>query len=600
MASGNISLKSSRAWKGNIYWESTSHVSGNYSDLHVTATMWKTDGYLTSSDSPTSGTITIDGDTYSLDGIKEFKNEVTIFDETVTVYHNSDGSKSVSISLSCKGQGNTSLSGVTLSGSGTAVLDRIATSIALTSATNFTDEGNPVINYSNPAGTGADSLKVAILSEDGSKEYVAYRDLDRTSSKCTLNLSDTERNALRNASPNSNTLKVKFSLVATFGSTTLKDEIVKQCTIINANPTLTATVTEKNTSVADLTGSSGKMIRYISNAAVSMTVSAKKGASISKQTITCGSKTISGTSGTFSGIESGEFVFTVTDSRGNRTSQTVTKEIVDYIIPSINIGADVPSTDGSFTFSVSGNFFNGSFGSVSNSLTVQYRYKTGTGSYSSWTTLTVTKSGNTYKASKNFTGLDYQTTYTFQARVTDKLKTVTTEEKPMRSTPVFDWGKDDMSINVDLNVNAYTIIDDDLDVHGDLYLSSELYMKGNPYCPYKAGDIYITMSDVSPASRFGGTWEKIEGRVLLGASSSYKAGSTGGEATVTLTEETIAKHRHYGVRRNTAEEADSGSHSTGASAGDGGVLPYTNYAGGGKPHNNMMPYMAVYIWRRVS
>ena len=59
MASGTISLDSSKAWEGQIYWSSEINIAGNYSDVYIRATMWKTDGHLTSSNSYTSGTITI-------------------------------------------------------------------------------------------------------------------------------------------------------------------------------------------------------------------------------------------------------------------------------------------------------------------------------------------------------------------------------------------------------------------------------------------------------------------------------------------------------------------------------------------------------------
>ena len=53
---------------------------------------------------------------------------------------------------------------------------------------------------------------------------------------------------------------------------------------------------------------------------------------------------------------------------------------------------------------------------------------------------------------------------------------------------------------------------------------------------YPVGSIYMSANATSPASFLGGSWERIQGRFLLAASSSYTAGSTGGEATHTLTE----------------------------------------------------------------
>lgn len=57
---------------------------------------------------------------------------------------------------------------------------------------------------------------------------------------------------------------------------------------------------------------------------------------------------------------------------------------------------------------------------------------------------------------------------------------------------------------------------------------------------YPVGSIYQSMSSTSPASTIGGTWEQIK-TFLYGSTS---AGSTGGEATHTLTNDEMPKHRH--------------------------------------------------------
>ena len=61
---------------------------------------------------------------------------------------------------------------------------------------------------------------------------------------------------------------------------------------------------------------------------------------------------------------------------------------------------------------------------------------------------------------------------------------------------------------------------------------------------YPVGSIYMNVSDVNPGSLFGGTWERIQGRFLLGASSGHAAGSTGGAETVTLSAGNIPAHTH--------------------------------------------------------
>lgn len=120
-------------------------------------------------------------------------------------------------------------------------------------------------------------------------------------------------------------------------------------------------------------------------------------------------------------------------------------------------------------------------------------------------------------------------------------------------------------------------------------------------CPYfPVGSIYLSMNNTNPSTYFGGTWELIKDRFLLGAGGSYSAGSIGGETTHKLTVNEMPSHNHDAV-------------STSGSNGSVSLYPFSmiqsNYslvdqnvirpAGGNQAHNNMPPYMAVYIWRRT-
>ncbi|MGN0776751.1 MAG: phage baseplate protein [Candidatus Ventricola sp.] len=114
---------------------------------------------------------------------------------------------------------------------------------------------------------------------------------------------------------------------------------------------------------------------------------------------------------------------------------------------------------------------------------------------------------------------------------------------------------------------------------------------------YPVGAIYISTVSTSPATLFGGTWERIQDRFLLGAGSTYSAGSTGGEATHTLTIDETPKHYHefpYLYQDLGTGWSSSGTNQIMDSTGA------TSEVGGGKAHNNMPPYLAVYMWKRVS
>ena len=122
---------------------------------------------------------------------------------------------------------------------------------------------------------------------------------------------------------------------------------------------------------------------------------------------------------------------------------------------------------------------------------------------------------------------------------------------------------------------------------------------------YPVGAIYMSASSTSPASLFGGTWEQIQDKFLLAAGSSYTAGNTGGEATHTLTANEMPAHSHaiysgYGDIVSNVSDAYRyqrwGSSDRGWKTGNLG----TNSIGGGAAHNNMPPYLVVYVWKRTA
>ena len=116
---------------------------------------------------------------------------------------------------------------------------------------------------------------------------------------------------------------------------------------------------------------------------------------------------------------------------------------------------------------------------------------------------------------------------------------------------------------------------------------------------YKVGDYFITHNAENPANRFGGEWELCKDVFLLGAGGDYEVLSTGGEKEHTLTTEEMPRHGHkINNLQLFWDHWNSGSQGEGA-RGNGGET-WTEATGGDKPHNNMPPYKAVYIWVKIS
>lgn len=119
---------------------------------------------------------------------------------------------------------------------------------------------------------------------------------------------------------------------------------------------------------------------------------------------------------------------------------------------------------------------------------------------------------------------------------------------------------------------------------------------------YPVGSIYMSVNATSPSTLFGGTWEQIQDRFLLAAGNSYSGGDTGGESTHTLTIDEIPDHGHTIFYSNTSGGQSFGyqfnnkGERSGAQESSSGI----GHTGGSKAHNNMPPYLAVYMWKRTA
>lgn len=116
---------------------------------------------------------------------------------------------------------------------------------------------------------------------------------------------------------------------------------------------------------------------------------------------------------------------------------------------------------------------------------------------------------------------------------------------------------------------------------------------------YPVGSIYMSVNSTSPATLFGGTWEQLKDRFLLGAGSTYSNGATGGEATHTLTTNEMPAHSHTGKVHKTDGHYTGDVNETRTWSDPDTEVRITNSVGGGAAHNNMPPYLVVYMWKRT-
>lgn len=131
---------------------------------------------------------------------------------------------------------------------------------------------------------------------------------------------------------------------------------------------------------------------------------------------------------------------------------------------------------------------------------------------------------------------------------------------------------------------------------------------------YPVGSIYLSVNNVNPSTIFGGTWEQIKDRFLLGAGDTYTAGATGGSADAVVVEHThtvenAGQHQHYFSRYSLdIMGGPSGSNGYKTSSASNNQLTQNagdhthtiNNAGVSGVGKNMPPYLTVYMWKRTA
>ena len=123
---------------------------------------------------------------------------------------------------------------------------------------------------------------------------------------------------------------------------------------------------------------------------------------------------------------------------------------------------------------------------------------------------------------------------------------------------------------------------------------------------YPVGAIYISTVSTSPASLFGGTWTQIKDRFLYSVGDTAFAGQQGGEISHTLTINEMPPHQHPVYADEAFCAVSTGNNNLWkqalVNASSPAIVEYMRIgsSGGGLAHNNMPPYLSVYMWQRVA
>lgn len=372
----------------------------------------------------------------------------------------------------------------------------------------------------------------------------------------------------------------------------------------NSEPTVGAiTITEQHAGVK--AKNANATVQTISKKLVSVPVSAKYSASI--KTVTCDGVTLSNNNGTYTGYISnkanGTYKITATDSRGLQSSNTVTQTFYEYAKPFITATLKRKSeTSAEGTLVV-----NGSYSTILRntlSMTIQRNDS------SSPTTVSPSLSNGSISYSKSYTDLNYVQSFTVKVTATDGFG------ESVEAAAVLGVGQ-----------YAFAMIKHGVILGPDSYLfDKQNAMRSVLDFFYPVGTIYTTEDkDFNPSTRWGGTWELIKDRVIIGAGNSYAVKSTGGNSSHahttgghTLTVHEMPSHNHPTTSNGQFTVSNGGGGGVSGIPADtpgwGSLSPAdwwrvsVSNTGGSASHShgntgsssNLPPYYSAYIWRRTA
>lgn len=384
-------------------------------------------------------------------------SSITLASGSQTIYHNSDGTKSIVVSFSLS-TATSSYAPNSISGSGSMSLTTIPrnSKLSIDGSSYLTIGGKAKFKIQRFSNSFKHKLTYSPFG--GSTETKIADNIQADTYEWTL------PDSLYSIIPtDAKAVFINVYLYTYNGSTQIGERVyslaVIQINEANCFPTFTPSAVDTWENVKAVTKDENTIVNGVNRTKISFgTVTPRHGATIVSKKVTCGSQTLD-KDGTMSNVTSGTFVFEVTDSRGLTTKQTVTKSFVNYYRPSIALTVGNITPDGNCTLKINGGAFIGKFGNnanaASNQVSIVVWYKEQGGSYGD-IVKTIAVTASTYTAETVITGLDYKKTYIFKTQIRDTLVGTggQTVEKVGNGLPVFCWNNEEFNFNVPVNLNG--------------------------------------------------------------------------------------------------------------------------------------------------
>lgn len=582
-----------------IKWSAAQSIDGNYSDVTVTLYYSRSNsGYTTSG--TWSGGITIDGQWTAGSRYIEvsYQSGTLAMSATVRVYHNADGSRNVNISAAGYISG-TSLTSTDISQ--TVTLDTIPrATTAVVGNLTMGESGTITLAPASPSFThtiryyfGEASGVIATKTSSKSVSWTPPKSLAEQIPRATVGIG-----AIHCTTYNGN---AEIGTISTPVKITVSDDMI---------PTISAVTIAEAT--AGIAAKFGAYVQSKSTLAVSVTAAGAYGSTIAKRETTIESVTYKDTSFVseiIAGSGTISIVVTVTDSRGRTAKATKSITVLPYSAPAINtfsawrITSSGTASDDGERIAVKMEYAVSSVGGK-NDRTYSLKYKKSSDEY--FTQFSSGTAATEYDGTQNFASApeisaDYA--YVVRLEVTDYFQTVFYEiQIPTAFTPMdFRGTGRGVSFGKVSEKDAFEVAMD-AEFTGDVEFSGGVTVNSKTLLDWlhPVGSIYQSTDSTDPSTLFGGTWERIKDRFLLAAGDTFAAGKTGGEASHTLTADEIPEIKMS--YQYTGQSTVIGTDAIRLYDVNGQPNQYTGPQSsncGGKAHNNMPPYLVVYMWKRT-
>lgn len=578
------------------------------------------------------------GGTYS--NITDYK-ERTLASGTLTISHNSDGSKTFTVAA---------FSGQVWKNSGYLTATAAAQSFALPTIPRATV---PVIGAVVMGQTVTIGLPRAVSSFTHTLTYTFGSASGTIAEGAGTEAQWAVPYDLAVQIPNNASGTGTLTCKTYSGSTLIGTQSVNFTATVPSNSTTQPSDTIAVSPVSSLAAPfSGLYIQGRTKAKITHTASGKYGATIKSYAATVDGQTYTGQAPTTEILATPgtlPITGTATDSRGIIGTASASITVLAYTPPSVerNTTADALvctraladgtlDDDGTALYVACSRKYSRLDGN--NAASVQARYKAESGEWSAWVTFFAeSASGDNYAGIIAGITLAVESPYTIELRAVDKLGESggTLSFAIPTSEATVDLGEGGNSVGVGrrahvgtekrLDVAWDSNFEKNVRVDGDLFVGDLTSLKAALVDIFHPVGAYYSSSDpTSPAELFGGTWEEVHGRFLFAEDDAHPAGSTGGEEKHTLTVGEMPSHGNHLMQGRMYEElaenasndssyrsntlylpktafASTGNFNRGWKDWNGGEMyPAGTLKGGGNPHNNMPPYLATYTWHRIA